>query len=168
MRPDAPHSRLSRPLGLDRSLADVQDGAERRAEVPVVVLGQDAIAGRLSYLGEHESLWAAGDPELGPVPEDGVSGSQAYLIRSDGRRCAVQLEHPPRLAGRGVTSDLVDVGAETAQGDVVVELAEHARRFERVERVLRQSICTRRRDVDQGRGLSEDRPLLALDRKSVV
>src|SRR6267378_5853551 len=133
MLSDAPHSRLSRPLGLDRSLADVQDGAERRAEIAVVVLRLDAIAGRLSDLGEHERLWTARDPELGPVPEHGVSRRQAYLIRSDGRRRAVDLEHPARLAGRGVTSDLVHVGPETAQSHVVVELAEHARRFERVE-----------------------------------
>jgi len=44
---------------------------------------------------------------------------------------------------------------------VVVELAEHARRLERVERGFRQRICAGRSHVDQRRGRSEDRSFLS-------
>src|SRR4029079_702651 len=78
---------------------------------------------------------AAGRPELGVVPKHDVPVFELDLVRADGRRRPVALEHPARLAGGREAADLVDVRTEAALREVEVELAREARVVERLEGV---------------------------------
>ena len=120
----------------------------------MVVLRQDRVAVPRLALAQEQRGRAALLGEGRPVPEHRVAVLQRRLVSPNRRRGAVDLVAPAARAGARVEADLVDERAERGRPHVVVELAGHARRIERGQRV---------RPGRQGRlGGAEDRRRLAL------